>query len=138
MVRMTKDAKGKYHIHGKTFSELVGTRAQVWHGTAYKTSGDLTKPHLFKNKSGRIVSKKKHLTAKKEKRLVKHGYGSRKGHFGFVALSPRSSKSQKHTRRHKKRRGGMPPSLEYATSFPAMSGDVGTSGANLQLMATQY
>ena len=131
---MTKNAKGEYHIHGKKFNELVGTRAQVWHGTAYKTSGELTKSHLFQNKNGRIVSKKKHLTAKKEKRLVKHGYGSRKGHFGYVPLSTRSTKSRK----HKKRRGGMAPSLHYATPFPAMAGDVGTSGVDLQLMATQY
>ena len=36
-----KAADGKYHIGDKVFSLLVGTRAQVYHGTAYKTSGGL-------------------------------------------------------------------------------------------------
>ena len=36
----------------------VGSRAQVFHGTADKTSGGLTKKDLKKNKYGEIVSKK--------------------------------------------------------------------------------
>ena len=39
---------------------VVGTKAEVWHGTADKTSGGLTKDKLMKNKNGRIVSKRKH------------------------------------------------------------------------------
>ena len=35
---------------------IVGTRAQVLHGTADKTAGDLTKKDLMR-KDGRIVSK---------------------------------------------------------------------------------
>ena len=54
-----KAKDGNYHIHGKIFSLLVGSRAQVWHGTAYKTSGGLTKKDLTKNKHGHIVSAKK-------------------------------------------------------------------------------
>lgn len=42
----------------------VGSKAQVWHGNADKTSGGLTKENLMKNKSGRIVSKKKHALGK--------------------------------------------------------------------------
>jgi len=82
-----------------TFEQTTGTRAQVWHGTAKKTSGGLTKTALMMNKHGRIVSKKKHHTAKKEKRLVKAGFLTKKGHFGFI---------KKGTRRHrsKKMRGG--------------------------------
>ncbi len=38
-----KHSDGKYHIDGKTFDELIGSRAKVYHGTAYKTSGDLKK-----------------------------------------------------------------------------------------------
>lgn len=38
----------------------VGSKAAVWHGTADHTSGGLHKDALMKNKSGRIVSKKKH------------------------------------------------------------------------------
>ena len=36
----------------------VGSKAQVLHGTADKTSGGLEKKHLKKNPDGRIVSKK--------------------------------------------------------------------------------
>ena len=36
----------------------------------------------MKNKHGRIVSAKKHRTAKKDKRLVKAGYKTEKGKFG--------------------------------------------------------
>jgi hypothetical protein len=38
-----------------TFSQTTGSRAQVWHGTAKKTAGGLTKSHLMMNKHGRIV-----------------------------------------------------------------------------------
>lgn len=71
-----------------------GSRAQVWHKTAKKTSGGLTRSDLMMNKHGRIVSKKKHGTAKKEMRLVKHGYGAKKGKFGMVRLS-KTSKGKK-------------------------------------------
>ena len=78
------ESDGKYHIKGKAFQMLIGSRAQVWHGTAYKTAGNLTKSHLMMNKHGRVVSKKKHKTAKKEKRLEKAGYFTKKGKFGAV------------------------------------------------------
>lgn len=42
----------------------IGSKAQVWHGNAKQTSGGLTKEDLMKNKSGRIVSKKKHALGK--------------------------------------------------------------------------
>ena len=88
--------------------QTVGTRAQVWHGTARKTSGGLTKNDLMKNKAGRIVSKAKHNTAKREMRLVKYGYGTKKGEFGMVKLG--KSKGRK-SRRNKSRkmRGGLKP-----------------------------
>ena len=70
----------------------TGSRAQVWHGTALKTTGGLKKSDLMMNKHGRIVSKKKHNTAKKEKRLEKAGFKTEKGKFGFVKSSG-SSKS---------------------------------------------
>jgi hypothetical protein len=66
--------------HGKA----VGSRAQVMHGTAHHTSGGLTKKDLKYNKNGRIVSRKKSMKAKKEKRLEKAGYKTRKGKFGVV------------------------------------------------------
>ena len=86
MTRYTKDAHGHYHIHGHKYEMLEGSRAQVLHGTAYKTSGGLKKHDIMMNKNGRIVSKKKHMTAKKEKRLVKAGYGTKKGKFGYVKI----------------------------------------------------
>jgi hypothetical protein len=73
-----------YNISGKSFKELIGSRQQVWHGTAYKTEGGLVKSQLVMNKWGRIVSAAKHKTAKKEKRLEKAGYFAEKGKFGFV------------------------------------------------------
>jgi hypothetical protein len=60
---------------------MVGTKAQVWHGTAHHTSGGLTKKDLMKHK-GRIVSKKKHALGKKAfKKLVAAGYKPKKGTF---------------------------------------------------------
>ena len=81
----------------------VGTRAQVWHGTSKKTSGGLTKSDLMMNKAGRIVSRAKHNSAKKEMRLLKYGYGTQKGKFGFVKVGSKSRKSRKGS---KKMRGG--------------------------------
>tara|TARA_A100001015_G_scaffold258170_1_gene301264 strand:- start:2094 stop:2294 length:201 start_codon:yes stop_codon:yes gene_type:complete len=49
--------------------KTVGSRAQVMHGTAMKTSGGLTKKNLRKNKHGRIVSVKASKSAKKNKNL---------------------------------------------------------------------
>jgi hypothetical protein len=92
MTRFTKTESGKYSVHGNTYEMLVGTRAQVWHGTAFKTNGGLSKKDLVQNKAGRIVSKAKHSTAKKEMRLVKAGYGTKKGKFGYVKLSGKSRK----------------------------------------------
>lgn len=175
MTRFTKDAHGKYHVHGKSFESLIGTRAQVWHGTSYKTSGGLTKGHLFQNKNGRIVSKSKHSSAKKEMRLVKAGYGTKKGKFGFVKLNGKKSKKMRggdgttsttgtmptpvkpmasnlYTKiqnsltaknqpttnsttggSRRRRRGGMLPLSPHP-----ISGIKGTSGVDIQLMATNY
>jgi hypothetical protein len=43
----------------------------------------------MKNKAGRIVSRKKHHSAKKDNRLVKAGYKTKKGSFGFVKMGSR-------------------------------------------------
>ena len=94
-----KAADGKYHIAGKTYEVLEGSRAQVGHHTAYKTPGGLILSDLVKNKHGRYVSKKKHFTAKRENRLKKAGYGTVKGKFGAVKLNG----SMKRTRRHRRK-----------------------------------
>ena len=49
--------------------QTFGSRAQVMHGTAMKTSGGLTKKNLRMNKHGRIVSIKASKSAKKNKNL---------------------------------------------------------------------
>jgi hypothetical protein len=59
----------------------VGSRAQVWHGTAANTSGGLCKNDLMLHK-GRIVSRKAHAAGKKAlKHLVNAGYKAKKGTF---------------------------------------------------------
>ncbi len=98
-----KGKDGKYHIKDKVYEKLIGSRAQVWHGTAYKTDGGLCKCDLLMNKHGHIVSKKKSQTAKKEKRLEKHGYFTVKGKFGAVKRTPKKPHKKKskfhHTRK---------------------------------------
>ena len=90
--RCDRGADGLYHMNGKGYEMLEGSRAQVWHGTAYKTPGGLTKGQLIFNKHGRIVSAKKHSTAKKENRLRKYGYTARKGKFGAIKINKSTGK----------------------------------------------
>lgn len=111
MKRHHKEKDGMYHIHGKKYQILRGSRAQVWHGTAYKTDGTpgLKKDDLHMNKHGRIVSKRKHNTAKREKRLEKAGYFARKGKFGAVrkdgsTMKRKNSRKSKGTRRKRRTR----------------------------------
>jgi hypothetical protein len=153
MTKFTRTSNGKYSVSGKTYETLVGTRAQVWHGTSYKTSGGLTHNDLLKNKAGRIVSKTKHNTAKREKRLVKAGYLTKKGHFGFIKKGSRKSKrggtgapmgsgfpndspmgkvlSHGGSRR-RKHKGG---SVNLPLSPSPVSGISSTSGVDLQFVA---
>ena len=74
MTHFKRNENGEIVVHGVTHHKLIGSRAEVWHKTAYKTTGGLTRSHLVQNKAGRIVSRKKHVSAKKDKRLVKAGY----------------------------------------------------------------
>ena len=86
----------------KTF----GSRAEVFHGNAKKTTGGLTKKDLVKNKHGEIVSKKKHFTAKKEKRLEKYGYFAKKGKFGYVKKDAKRKTEKKSKRKSGKKGKG--------------------------------
>jgi hypothetical protein len=88
--------------HTKTLS--IGSRAKVWRRTADITTGGLTRDNLLQNKHGRIVSRKKHETAKKEMRLVKHGYGAKKGKFGTVKLSSHKGRTKKRSSTRKRRK----------------------------------
>ena len=100
MVKKHMKRNGIYHIAGKTYKILEGSRAQVGHKTAYKTSGGLTLKDLFKNKHGHYVSRKKHNTAKREQRLLKAGYGTVKGKFGHVKMhGTRKHRSRRHKRK---------------------------------------
>ena len=102
---------------GRTYKNLVGTRAEVWHGTAFKTSygktksegGDaLTRVNLIKNKHGRIVSKEK---AGKKKQLLKQlrdaGYTTKKGKFGAIKTrkAPKGRKAKRKTKRCRHKSG---------------------------------
>lgn len=88
--RCDRGDDGYYHMDGKKYEMLEGSRAQVWHGTAYKTPGGLCRSELVFNKHGRIVSAKKHATAKKENRLRKYGYTARKGKFGAIKINAKT------------------------------------------------
>jgi len=60
----------------------VGTKAQVFHGTAKHTSGGLKRADLMKTKKGRIVSKRKHAAGKTAiRRLRAAGFKAKKGTF---------------------------------------------------------
>ena len=100
--KVMKAADGKYHIKGQTYENLEGSRAQVWHETAYKTPGNLCKCDLIMNKNGRIVSKKKHATAKRDNRLVKAGFLTKKGTFGFIKSGSVKSKKSRKTKKSRK------------------------------------
>ena len=96
--------------------QRVGTRAQVWHETAIQTTGALKKHDLIMNKNGRIVSRAKHNTAKKEMRLLKFGYGTKKGKFGFVRKNGSKSRSRSRSKSRKMRGGVYGNSLSPADS----------------------
>ena len=100
-----KGSDGMYHLAGHTYSVIRGARSQVMHGTAYKTVGGLTKKNLMYNKYGRIVSRRKHATAKRENRLKKAGWVPiGKGKFGSVFVGDKKTHTKKSHRRksHKK------------------------------------
>ena len=130
MTKYSRTSTGKYSVSGRTYEMLIGTRAQVWHGTAYKTTGGLTKGDLMQNKAGRIVSRAKHNTAKREKRLVKAGFLTKKGHFGFIK-NGKSMRKKRGRKGSRKMRGGMSPLSP--TNYDGQG--VGTSGVDLQFVA---
>ena len=83
---------------------VVGTRAQVMHGTADRTSGGLKKADLKYNKNKKIVSKKASARAKRENRLAKAGYKTKKGVFGAFKDGKKVSKKRTSRRRSRRRR----------------------------------
>ena len=101
--RVVKTSKG-YKKNGKFYKVWratgPGARRQVWNGTAYQTDSGLKKSDLIKNKRGRLVSAKKHRTAKKENRLKKHGWTAKKGEFGAIRII--DNKTRRNKTQHKK------------------------------------
>lgn len=78
----------------------IGSKAEVFHGSADHTSGGLKKKDLMKTSKGRIVSRKKHAAGKKAiQRLFKAGYKPTKGTFTAMRKGMR-------TTRRKGMRGG--------------------------------
>lgn len=103
MVNNAYNKNGATMVGGKKYQLTVGSRAQVWNGTAYKTGygkKGLKRSDLIRNKHGRIVSRKKHAYGKKKglKQLHAKGYFTRKGKFGVV-------KKGKATRKRGKSKG---------------------------------
>ena len=62
--------------------QTIGSKAQVFHGTAHHTVGGLTRKDLMKSKRGKIVSRKQHAAGLKAlTRLRKAGYVAKRGTF---------------------------------------------------------
>jgi len=94
MPRPIKQLDGFYHIHGIKWKDLWGSREKVFEKKAYKTTGGLTKNDLVKNDEGKIVSKAKYITSKREQRLKKYGFGVKSKRFGY--LDARYRKTQRY------------------------------------------
>ena len=63
----------------------VGSKAQVFHGTAKHTIGGLTQADLVQNKRGKIVSRKQQEAGRKAlKHLTNAGYIAKKGTFKLM------------------------------------------------------
>ena len=80
--------------------KAVGSKAEVFHGTAKHTSGGLKVKDLMRH-NGRIISRKKHAAGKKAiKHLFALGYKPKKGTFKAM------HKHKKGTKKSSKKRGG--------------------------------
>ena len=110
--------------------KAVGSKAEVFHGTAKHTSGGLKKADLMKVKSGRIVSRRKHAAGKKAiKRLFKLGFKPKRGTFKLFRGGAQQQQ-KKQQRKSQRKRGGF--------QAPAPNGYTGASaGAAMGDMAKQ-
>ena len=72
----------------------VGSKAQVFHGTALRTAGGLKKEDLMRTDKGRIVSKKQHASGLKAiNRLRKAGFVAKKGEFKLFSKKNKPAKA---------------------------------------------
>ena len=67
--RKMKERDGLFHIDGKIYEKIEGTREEVWNDTAYQTAGKLKKSELLINHKGKIVSKAKSIDGKANNKL---------------------------------------------------------------------
>jgi hypothetical protein len=73
----------------------VGSKAQVFHGTAERTAGGLKKDDLMQTSAGRIVSKKAHAAGLVAiQRLRNAGFVAKKGEFKLFKKEDAKSKSK--------------------------------------------
>ena len=123
-MKYEKNSAGHYVIKGRTYELLVGSRAQVKHRTAYKTTGGLTYEDLHQNKHGRIVSLSKHRTGlnKNKNNLLLKGYTAKKGKFGYVKVGGTHRRGHRGTHSRKHYRGG-------SSGAAVASGVAASSGA---------
>ncbi len=114
-VNTRKNRNRNNTMMGGAHIPAVGSKAQVWHGTARHTSGGLHKKDLMRTKSGRIVSRRKHNLGKKAiKTLKRMGYIAKKGTFKLFRKGMRTMK----------RRGGALeiPGIKITTTDSGSSG----------------
>lgn len=96
-----------YHIKDKKtrkvkkFQKLVGSRTEVMHQKAYKTTGNKTRKDFKYNKHGRIVSVAQSRLAKKNRHLAKAGYTFKKGVFGAFKKVGKTLKAINSSRKKK-------------------------------------
>ena len=107
MVNNVYNKDGASMVGGKKYKITVGSRREVWNGTAYKTGygkKGLKRSDLIKNKHGRIVSRKKHAYGKSKglKQLHAKGYFTKKGHFGSIKKGKTAKKGKKRKSRGKR------------------------------------
>ena len=81
----------------------IGSKAQVYHGTARQTPGGLKKGDLM-FKKGRIISRRKSAAGKKAiKHLFALGFKPKKGQFTLMRKSMAKPKSKKSKTRRARR-----------------------------------
>jgi hypothetical protein len=108
-----------------TEMKTVGSKAEVFHGSAKHTSGYLYKKDLMKHK-GRIISRKKHAAGKKAiKHLFSKGYKPKKGTFKLFRKGDAKETKKRSTRRRSTRRRGGSTAAAAASAMKALTETLG-------------